>query len=436
MSFTTNTTQMRIRVLALVALIILCGWNAPTLTNLALGQQAYSDLVGRFWRGAAGLQSPYPAAGFIVNTPGPGETVLTLGQSIQRCLGCQWSFHHVANAYYADWKATGSADAKNRVGTWWYWIKNQYVATGLTVCGNVTNTAATASDDATWTAGFYLQAYEATNDGAALTAAKGMLDCVWNRWSDGGAAGCTGTGAAVGTGIWYSDACTSKSSYQNVFALDNYRYYQLAADATYRTRALSLDTWLAANLQRQGQTVQGQVYPNDGLYWVTMNSNGTIAGINTPTQIQPGSSVTLMAGDMAEAVLDARLYADTGTNSYLTRLQLTSQGMHTYYRDGNGVIVAMRDARVDGWAAYLYANEIINAGLLPVGGLSTVDYRLTASAVNSNARAADMSYAGCWDGPSSNSSCLWAESPGFNYSEHVEISANAAIWPIANTVLP
>lgn len=429
---------MRTRAFLATLLLLACAWNAPVVTNLSIGQQAYSDLVGRFWRGTVGLQSPYPAAGYIINTPGPGENAATLGQSLQLCSGCQWSYDHAANVFYAYWKTTGSVDAKNRVGTWWYWLKNFYSATNLslTVCGNVANTAAPALDDASWVTAAYLEGYEATNDAAALTAAKGMLDCAWSRWSDGGAAGCTGTGAAVGVGLWYADTCAQKSSYQNVFALANYWYYQLSADATYRTRAINLDTWLAANLQRMGQTVQGQVYPTDGLYWVTMNSDGTIAGINTPTQIQPGSSVTLMAGDMAEAVLDARLYADTADSSYLTRLQKTSQGMHTYYRDNNGVVVAMRDARVDGWGAYLYANEVIKAGLLPVGGLSTTDYRSTAAAVNANSRATNKSYAACWDGPSSNSSCSpWATSAA-DYAEHVEISANAAIWPIANLALP
>lgn len=417
-----------LRLILAVAGLLLCGaWQLPALTNQSRGDQAYYDLLGRFWYGSA-------TNGYVVNLSQASVAGQPAGAPRAYCNGCLWQYVHLSNALYAYWKAASSTDARTRLSTHWSWVKGHYSAANLATCG--AGATSTALDDTSWVAAFYLEAYEASSDAAALTAAKATLDCGWARWSDSGTAGCTGTGAAVGTGLWYDDTCTIKSSYQNVFALANYWYYQLAADATYRTRAINLDTWIAANLYRGGQTVQGQVYPNDGLYWVTMNSDGTISGIGTPTQIQPASSVVLMAGDMAETVLAARLYADTGTAAYRTRLQKTTQGMHTYYRDVSGVIVSMRDARVDGWGAYFYANEIINAGLLPgSGGLDSTDFKATALASHDNARGSDMTYAGCWDGPSSNASCVWAAT-NHNYSQQVEMSANAATWPIVGLALP
>ena len=343
--------------------------------------------------------------------------------------GWLWQFAHASNVVYGYWKITGSSDAALRITAEWQWVLGAYAGSEQQCGAGTTNTA---SDDAAWTTAFLLQAYEVTGDPVALSHAKGLLDCTWARWSDNGTANCYNA-AVVGAGIWYDDTCALKSSYQNVFALDNYWYYQISGDVTYRTRAIDLDAWIASNLQRSGQTKFGTTYPNDGLYWVTLNANGTISGTATPYRIQPGSSVVLLAADMAEAVLCARLYADTGSAAYLSRAQATARGIRAYQTVASGAAFSARDARVDGWAAVLYAREVAPLVTSDATAFGVSGIAATGTSVMALDRGADNTFSGSWYGPA-NGADVWSQAA--LPAQQIEMTANAVIWVIAALANP
>lgn len=390
-------------------------WVPPAISITSIGQQAYYNSIARFWYGNT-------TNGFVTNLAQSAVFGNPSGVPLPLVAGELWQYAQMVNLIYGYWKITGSADAASRVTAQWNYVKVTWTTSQLTSCG-VGNPAA-ASDDAAWMIGLYLEAYEVTADATALTDAKALLDCAWTRWQD----------AALGGGLWYDDNFDKKTSYQAAYALDSLWYYQLAADSTYLTRAESIDTWMAATLQRSGQTVFGQAFPNDGMYWVTITSGQSISGFNTPYQIAQTSSVVLQVGDMAMAVLDARLYSITGTPSYLTRVNQVAVGFQNYETVSGGVALDARDARTNGWAAVFYAREVVPI-LTSSGAFGSASMKATAVAVNANARNSDLTYAGCWNGAASNSSCVWATNNNL-YSQQVEVSANAAIWGVAALALP
>lgn len=345
--------------------------------------------------------------------------------------GSLWQYSMAANVIYSYWKETGSVDAADRMKAWWTKVQSEITLEDLGKCG--VGTVNTASDDSAWDILFFLEVYEVTKDPKALKTAKGLLDCAWNRWSDHGDAGCIGTGAAVGSGIWYSDKCDVKSSYQNAYTLGAYWYYQISHDSLYRTRSIKLDDWVSENLLRNGQIVQGKRFPDDGLYWADMKNNGEINGVERPYQIKPLSSVVLLAGDMAQAVLDARLYTETHDPIYLARLQKTARGIQTYHRAENAVVVSNRDTRVDGMFAFLYAKEVVPL-LRDHMSFDANAIRMLAESIHAKDRLSDGTYSGSWTGPADGQD-PWCISPHPTCPRQIEVSANAAIWGLAAAAL-
>lgn len=404
----------------LIVILGLGAFQLPAVTSQSIGDQAYSDLISRFWYGAATNGYVIDFHGTVYGSPAGNPA----GAPLVPVSGHLWQYAQLVNAIYGYWLQTSSSDAANRIQSEWTWIKRFYAAGTDVACGS--GTVNVASDDVAWVAGLFIEIYEVTADSVALSRAKSVLDCAWTRWSDNGTAGCFSASTA-GSAIWYDDTCAAKSSYQGPYALDNYWYYQKSGDTTYRTRAIGIDSWLSANLQRSGQTVNGQVFPNDGMYWVAMNANGTISGFSNPYGIAPAGSVILLAGDMGEAVLGARLYVDTGTPSYLTRLNATAVSDKTYMTV-NGGMISCRDARVDGWASVMFAREVVPI-LTSIGTFSRDGFRATARIVRTQDRSDDQTYAASWNGPINNTD-IWATQNGL-YSQQVEASANAAIWSIA-----
>src|SRR5262249_39164745 len=151
-------------------------------------------------------------------------------------------------------------------------------------------------------------------------------------------------------------------------------YYQLSGNRTYRDRAISIDDWLFLNLQRRGQKLNGQTYPNDGVYFVGMNKDGSVEGAQFPSLVAQTCSTVMLVGDMSTASLGARLYADTHNDLYLARLRKTAEGIRAIHSwpgvagtvcsnnsSGHtlGALFSARDARVDGWASVFYARHVV-----------------------------------------------------------------------------
>ena len=389
------------------------GANASPPPLAAIAAIAYANSVKTFWTGT-------PTGGHIVNLAQSGVYGSPMWAPLPLVIGDLWQYAQMVNLHYGYWKITGSADAANRITAEWTFVKANWTFGQLTSCG--AGNPAAASDDAAWIAALYLEAYEVTSDATALTYAKDMLDCAYARWYDA---------ATLGGGMWYDDSQNAKSSYQAAYAFASEWYYEITANTTYLTQAEAIDTWMAATLQRNGQVNpqnSGETYPNDGLYWQQINANTTIQGYATPYQIAQTSSVVFLTGNMAMAVLDARLYAATGTASYLTRMNSVAVGIQKYETDTSGVALDDRDARTNGWAAWLYALYVV-PNLTSVGAFGDAGLVLTANSIYAHGMNLHGTFCGCWNGPCTNS-CIWVTSDNL-YPDQVEVSANAANWLIA-----
>jgi hypothetical protein len=352
-------------------------------------ETAYHDLIARFWSGDA-------ASGHLERYAVPPRQP---GEPAQPGVlkGTLWEYAIGVNAIYARWKTTNDPDAQLRLRAMWRWTQSTWSAADVSACG--VGTTSTAQDDATWGAGMMVQLFEASGDPKALAYAKAMLDCAWSRWGDG----------ATGGGLWYSDDRREKSSYQGPYAEISLHYFQLSHDRAYLARAQSIDAWAARVLAR----------PMDHLYWEGVAPNGAPLGLNQPNHITKAGSVTFLAGNMAFAALDARLYELTKDPAYRTRAIDTAASIAAKEVASDGAMLDDRDAYTNGWAAYAFLRDV--GPLTPV--LSRA-YRLTAASVIAKDRAADGTYGGDWDGAPQ----AWS---GKAPSYALKVTASAAIWAIA-----
>jgi len=336
----------------------------------------------------------------LINLNGSGALIQPLSQQTFHKFNL-WSFAQSINVTYSYWKVTGSSDALSRLTATWAFIKATYTLGNMQTCGAVANTVSTAQDDAAWGASGIIELYEATGDDVARQYAQAILDCAWTRWQD----------STLGGGLWYDDTRTTKASYQAQYALATYQYWQDTADATYHTRALSLESWMVNALFRNGQTITGcsnpavTSYPVDGLLWIDTQVNGANTyGVSqncaTPNSIALAGSVTLLEGNMAFAVLEARLYNETGTLAYLTRMNLTATGIKTRETVSGNILLDDRDAFDNAFAAYYYANEVVPLLTGPAGTQADKTTLVnTANSVVNNDTCQYFSYGGDWQGP-------------------------------------
>jgi hypothetical protein len=74
-----------------------------------------------------------------------------------------------------------------------------------------------------------------------------------------------------------------------------------------------------------------------------------------------------------------------------------------------------------------YAREVVP--LLDGNGFGASSFKTAAAAINGKARSNDRTYGGSWNGPN-NGRDIWSTKNRL-LSQQVEVSANAAIWPVA-----
>jgi hypothetical protein len=351
---------------------------AVAQTDLANAERAYGEFVQRFWDGS-------PAAGHLIGKPGEVERVPK---------GYLWGYAHGINVFYSWWKfgpPDGRADAAARIGGVWHWIRTNWTLADVGTCG--VGTTYTAMDDATWSAQGLLEIAEVTGDKTALAYARATLDCAWTRWHDD----------ALGGGLWYSDARHGKSNYQASYALATYIYFQMTGDTVYRDRAVGLENWAAAVLLRNGQVVAGHQYPKDGLYWMSVDAAGMPAGFTHQYTITMTASCAMIEAQMAFAVLQARLFAATGNPDYRQRAQMSTEAIaHYELVRGTNIYLNDRDAFVDGFAAAMFAHDVVKAPnlLTPEQVAEHTGYlQATARSILQNDRGGVGMYGGDWQGP-------------------------------------
>lgn len=350
---------------------------AVAQTDLADAQRAYGEFIQKYWDGT-------PTAGHLTGKRGEMHVPK----------GYLWGNAQGVNVLYSWWKfgpPNGRADAAARIGASWAWMQTNWTLADMGTCG--VGTTNTAMDDATWSAQGMLDIAEVTGDTTALTFARAVLDCAWTRWHDD----------TLGGGLWYSDSRHSKSNYQGSYALATYIYFQMTGDTAYRDRAIGLENWAAAVLLRNGQSVAGHQYPKDGLYWMSVDAAGMPAGFTKPYQISMTASGAMIEAQMAFAVLQARLFGATGNPDYRQRARMVSDAIaqHELVR-GTNIYLNDRDAYVDGFAAPMFANDVVKAPnlLTPTQMAEHTGYlQATARSILQNDRGGVGMYGGDWQGP-------------------------------------
>jgi predicted alpha-1,6-mannanase (GH76 family) len=280
----------------------MAGDNAASLAH-----RGVDDLLQHFWTGDE-------TTGHIVNTwhgypdklPDPRGVLWERAMVFFALENAGHAFRDPSYAQHlrADWRHTVSA----------------FTAEQLESCGLRSRNP--ASDDAGWSALMYLAAYRVTGDRAALDRARGLISHSFDRWLDD----------QLGGGLWYSDKRASKSLYQTALVLAALNVWQITGEPAFHDRALSCYDWMEAHLLRP-----------DGLYWCGYGRDGPV-GANRPDSIHEGGSVVFLGGNMAMAVLHARLHRITGEDKFRLRALRTADALAAHLTTSKGIYLNDRDA--------------------------------------------------------------------------------------------
>jgi hypothetical protein len=357
-----------------VALVVAAAWLAtPVLAAGAPGpagapaapespaaraRAALADLTAAFW----------------IGTPTAGHLRMDAKEDKQE-VGV-WEQAQMISAYYGAWKYLGDAQAGQIVAAEWAWVQHRAsTPADLAACGPGVKFNF-GSDDTGWDVGFFLQAYDVTHDPTTLTAAAGALDCAWRTWWDG----------TLGGGYWYNNQHADKTMYQAVLTLDCEWLFRLTHEARFQQRAIASEQWTVSGLGR-----------DDGLYWKGVHKDGKVP--EGRYQIEPGRSVTMIQGNMAQAVAEMWLYQDTGKPMYLQRARQTASAILQYEVDRAGVLMPDQDAFVAGWAMVPFAHEVVRQ-LPPQQRASWAKtFQTSAAAIWQLDRRGDGTFGPDWGGP-------------------------------------
>lgn len=128
------------------------------------------------------------------------------------------------------YNTNNDADFKNKIRYLYHGIRDGY---GLTWANNIYN------DDIIWGALMAIRAYAIFNDGAMKDMAINNFNIVWNRGWD----------TALGGGIWWTTAKTSKNACVNApAAICAMLIYYATGDTSYRTKARMIMNWMKSRL--------------------------------------------------------------------------------------------------------------------------------------------------------------------------------------------
>jgi hypothetical protein len=331
---------------------------------------AMNDILAHFWVGDL-------TTGHILNTWGGYG-----GPSIPDPRGALWERAMLVFAMKNLYDVTADPVLAQRITRDWQYIKSVYTAAELVAVGS--GHQIYGCDDAGWDTMFYLAAYDITHDPYALDRAKVLATNAFNQWYDD----------QVGGGMWYNDNRQWKSLYQAGNAISSLRIYQLTGDREFLRQAMLSYVWMEKFLLRP-----------DGLYWCDRGLSGPNGG-DRPNDIREAGSVTFLGGNMAMAVLHARLYRMTGQDIYRARAVRTANGiLGRLVNRSSKVLIDDRDAWVNATFACQWVKEVLT---LPGIDLQQVQIICnTANSIYTLARTPDGYYSGCWSGTADGTGCAW-----------------------------
>lgn len=355
---------------------------ADGVSHRDLAEAGVSDLFQHFWVGSPTSGHVLPTWGGKYNTSFPN--------------GSMWEHAQMLRTMMDLYRVNGDSGLLNRIRSDWNWTVNTLGVGNLTRVGAGTNM--NWSDDAGWAMLMYLDVYRATGQQNALTYAKTLFNNTYNRWADN----------TYGGGLWYTDEHKQKAVYQVSQILAGLRIYDLTGEASYKDRALSLYNWVHTHLER-----------GSGLYYVDYNANGPAKNNNPPRQ---ASSDTMLAGNMAMAVVAARLYRATGDDAYRLRAIHTANAILAVENDGGGILLNDRDANVEGYYAVDWAAEVLT--LPGIGPEHAAALRRTAASIYTAARTQDGYYSGNWSGPAQGPLMVWGKGGGAFSPDEIVVSSN------------
>ena len=360
--------------------------------------RAIGDLIRHFWEGDS-------RTGRIVSSwHGYSGSVGALPDR----RGSLWEAGTLYNVLFWYDQLTHSIDIRQRLESEWNYLKTSFNVMELVECGFQSH-ANWASDDTGMDALTYLQAYSVTVDPIALNCAKGAVRCAFRRWKDDD----------LGGGVWYNDKRQVKSLYQTELVLAALAVQSLTGEAEFKRNALDSYEWIEDHLLR-----------TDGLYWVNLARTGPV-GVDRPDDIHIASSVTFLGGNMAMAVIHARLYRQTGNDEYRRRAIRTAEGILAKEVTREGVFLDDRDAWVDGYFACDWVRYVVSLRGMPPLAAEVV--RKTAVAIGTQDRTAEGFYGGDWTGPAVPTQSVWGQH--WTMPQQVMTSASAAGIIVAAALL-
>ena len=415
------------KAVATIFAALLCVASPAKASDTANAQYAYNRHVDRFWRATAGTAQLVSISGTNVGAPcvsggvnicdvpgAAGNTFLTISGIWESAIG--WA------PVYSKWKVDGDVSAQAALSAQWSYLKNWITPSDANSCTVAARRIGSALDDLAWAATGFIQLYEASGDSTALNYAARVIDCAWTNYHD-----------ATDGGLWYDYPGTYKSADQGSFALAMVLLYQAGGSTTGLTT-----NWSNADVLTEAQALMEwintyQDYTNNSvctksshLLWMKIPGSGTSwtpTGCANPFSISMTASPTGLAENMGYAAANARMWSITSNATWKTRAQNTAASIYQYERDVNGAWLDDRDARVGGFSAWYFANDVIP--ILPNTSIYQSTYLTTGRCVMSKDSLPTGEFGGDWCGPARG---VWW-SAGYS-SSRIEITASAAIWPI------
>ncbi|HIZ19789.1 MAG TPA: hypothetical protein H9674_02905 [Firmicutes bacterium] len=340
----------------------------PVGTYAGMARQGVTDLLDHFWSGS-------PATGNILPTWNgyPSDT-------LPDDRGGLWERGMIIFAMDGLYTLTGDPMLKERIISEWQRIESLYTVEQLEAAGTSLHPAV---DDCGWHAMLYLVCYRHSGDPDALARAVGMVKNTYEHYGDD----------TLGGGLWYNNDRQYKSLYETCLLLDTWQILQYQEDEELRQLMTENYEWLESNLLR-----------DDNIYWCEVDADGP-RGKERPGDIREAGSVSFLGGNMAMAVLHARMYRDTGDSQYLDRAVRTAKGITDVFKNGD-CYLNDRDAWVNGTFMAAYAAEVLTLPGIPQECLDMT--YATADSIMQNARTPDGYYGGCWNGPADGPDSRWS----------------------------
>ena len=367
------------------------------LRYLAIAKVGVSDLIKNYWvvRGDGGEILP-TWTGILLDTM-PDKR------------GGIWERGMMLFALDNYVQSTGDSEARKIIESESRRFMRLYAPKELEAAGTLLHTAA---DDCGWHAALYLVFYRYSGQTWMRDRAANLLDNAYAKWLDD----------TWGGGLWYRDEQDASKKIKSLYAasivLDSLEVWKLTGDRRFRDRALGVYEWMESHLLRP-----------DGVYFCDYNAAGPM-GKDNPANITEAGSVSFLGGNMAMAVIHARLYRMTRETKYLERAVHTAQGiLDTEVRDG--LYLNDRDA----WTNAAFMGQFVREVLtLPGVSLRHKDvlYRTTDS-IHTNDRTPEGYYGGCWGGPADGPDSKW--SAGGSTPNQIMTSANAVNVMVAAAAL-